>query len=145
VTFKTTMERFLDAQESIYETALAELISGQKRSHWMWFIFPQLAGLGESETASFYAIADAAEARTYLKHQILSPRLFECTEALPTIEERSANEIFGFPDDLKLNSSMTLFEAASGKSDSIFTQVLEKYFTDRCSFTLQQFGVKSPS
>ena len=132
------MEKFLDAQESIFETALTELISGQKQSHWMWFIFPQIVGLGESETAQHYAIADAVEARTYLNHQILGPRLFECTEALLAIEGSSANEIFGFPDDMKLKSSMTLFEAVHGHSLSIFTKVLGKYFTDRCSFTLKQ-------
>lgn len=132
------MKKFLDAQESIFETALTELISGQKQSHWMWFIFPQIVGLGESETAQHYAIADAVEARTYLNHQILGPRLFECTEALLAIEGSSANEIFGFPDDMKLKSSMTLFEAVHGHSRSIFTKVLGKYFTDRCSFTLKQ-------
>ena len=109
----------------------------------MWFIFPQIAGLGESETARHYAIADAVEARTYLNHQFLGPRLHECTEVLLTIEGRSANEILGFPDDLKLNSSMTLFGAAIGKSDSIFTRVHEKYFTDRCSFTLQRLEMEA--
>ena len=132
------MKKFLDAQESIFETALTELISGQKQSHWMWFIFPQIVGLGESETAQHYAIADAVEARMYLNHQILGPRLFECTEALLAIEGSSANEIFGFPNDMKLKSSMTLFEAVHGHSLSIFTKVLGKYFTDRCSFTLKQ-------
>jgi uncharacterized protein (DUF1810 family) len=104
----------------------------------MWFIFPQIVGLGESEKAQHYAIADAVEARTYLNHQILGPCLFECTEALLAIEGSSAKEIFGFPDDMKLKSSMTLFEAVHGHSRSIFTKVLGKYFTDRCSFTLKQ-------
>jgi uncharacterized protein (DUF1810 family) len=108
----------------------------------MWFIFPIIVGLGESETARHYAITDAAEARTYLYHQILGPRLFECTEALLAIESSSANEIFGFLDDMKLKSSMTLFQPVIGNSRSIFTKVLGKYFAVCCSFTLKQLDAE---
>ena len=114
------LERFVSAQHGIYAQALAELRAGAKRSHWMWFIFPQIAGLGQSETARFYAIADLAEAREYLGHPLLGPRLEECTGAmLAWAGRRSAETILGHIDALKFRSSMTLFEAAgSGESCS---------------------------
>jgi uncharacterized protein (DUF1810 family) len=106
------LQRFVSAQEGAFATALAELKAGQKRSHWMWFIFPQLRGLGSSETARFYAIASLTEARTYLAHPILGPRLFASIDALLSSPAAAASDVFGYPDDLKFRSSMTLFEAA---------------------------------
>jgi uncharacterized protein (DUF1810 family) len=121
------LTRFISAQETIFESVLNELESGQKRSHWMWFIFPQIEGLGRSATARYYSIKSEEEARAYLKHPILGARLSKCAEALLAIEGKSAPEIFGFPDDLKLNSSMTLFACVT-ESTSVFVRVLEKYF-----------------
>ena len=109
------LARFVAAQEDTYAHALAELQAGAKRSHWMWFIFPQIAGLGRSETARFYAIADLAEARAYLAHPVLGARLVQCTETmLDWAGKRSAAEILGPVDALKFRSSLTLFEAAGG-------------------------------
>lgn len=124
------LQRFLRAQEPIYATALAELRGGQKRSHWMWFIFPQIEGLGQSPTSKYYAIKSLTEAQAYLQHPVLGPRLRECAEAILAIEGRSAAEIFGFPDDLKLRSSMTLFAALAG-ADSVFARVLERFYDGR--------------
>jgi uncharacterized protein (DUF1810 family) len=121
------LERFIRAQEAVYDRALAEIRSGDKRSHWMWFIFPQIDGLGFSSTAKHYAIKSAEEARQYLAHPVLGPRLRECAKAVLAVEGRSASEIFGSPDDLKLKSCMTLFESVAGQ-DSIFGQVLDKYY-----------------
>jgi len=105
------LQRFIDAQEGVYESALAELCAGQKRSHWMWFIFPQLAGLGRSPTAHYYAIASLDQARAYLAHPLLGPRLRECVEAiLPWSKQRSAEQILGPIDAQKLTSSLTLFD-----------------------------------
>lgn len=138
------MERFVSAQQGVYQTALAELRGGQKRSHWMWFIFPQLAGLGISPTAQRYAIASLAEARAYLAHPVLGRRLLECTAAVLAIEGRGASEIFGYPDDLKLRSSMTLFSQAAGaEADSPFRQVLDKFWggePDRRTLDLLRSG-----
>lgn len=106
------LQRFVDAQAGVYDSALAEIRRGRKATHWMWFIFPQLAGLGSSPTARFYAIASVEEARDYLAHDVLGPRLRECAEAVAQLAGRSAREVFGQPDDLKLRSSLTLFEAA---------------------------------
>jgi uncharacterized protein (DUF1810 family) len=115
------------AQAGVYEEALAELGSGRKRTHWMWFIFPQIQGLGYSATSRHYAIKSLAEAREYLRHPVLGPRLLACAEAVLAVEGRSASAIFSYPDDLKLHSSMTLFAAAAGP-DSAFARVLDKYF-----------------
>jgi len=120
------LERFVAAQESVYEQALAELRQGRKRSHWMWFIFPQLIGLGRSPTARHFAIRSAQEARDYLAHPVLGRRLLECTEAMLGVEDRSVSEILGFPDDLKFRSSMTLFASLSDRG-SLFEQALERY------------------
>jgi uncharacterized protein (DUF1810 family) len=117
------LARFLDAQRSSYHTALEELQSGRKRSHWMWFIFPQLRGLGHSATAQFYAIASLDEARAYLAHPVLGPRLHTCTSAATSLRGRSLTTIFGSPDDLKFRSCMTLFAAAA--PDSIFATALQ--------------------
>jgi uncharacterized protein (DUF1810 family) len=121
------LNRFLTAQERDYERALTEIKNGLKRSHWMWYIFPQIAGLGLSETSRLYAIKDKAEAEAYLLHPILGSRLIEISKALVDLEDNHATRIFGSPDDLKLKSSMTLFAALPG-TDPIFTQVLIKYF-----------------
>ncbi len=121
------LNRFLAAQEKTYETALAELRRGSKETHWMWFIFPQIAGLGRSPTSEYYSIKSGDEARQYLHHPVLGPRLLECAGALLAVQERSASEIFGFPDDLKLKSSMTLF-ASVAESEPAFGRVLDKYF-----------------
>ena len=119
--------RFLDAQRPTYDAALAEIRRGRKHTHWMWFVFPQLAGLGHSSTSRRYAIHGLEEARHYLAHPMLGPRLGECAEALLEIHGLTASEIFGAPDDLKLRSSMTLFAAAAGPG-SAFDRVLERYF-----------------
>ena len=121
------LQRFVDAQAGTYEQALAEINAGLKRSHWMWFIFPQIDGLGSSPTARHYAIKSRDEARAYLQHPVLGPRLLECAAAVLVIDAKSAREIFGAPDDLKLRSSATLFAAVS-PSGSIFARLLDKYF-----------------
>jgi len=119
--------RFIDAQELNYRSALAEIEAGRKVSHWMWYVFPQYDGLGFSATSRHYAIKNLEEAQAYLGHPILSPRLGECVDALLAISGRSAHEIFGSPDDLKLKSCMTLFARISPEG-SVFEQVLDKYF-----------------
>lgn len=121
------LARFVSAQERNYDAALAELRDGEKRTHWMWYIFPQIDGLGHSPTAKFYAIKSAEEARQYLEHPVLGPRLLACAEAVLSVEGRSASEIFGFPDDMKLKSSMTLF-ASVAEPGVVFVRVLDKYF-----------------
>lgn len=120
------LEHFVAAQASVYPQVVQELRAGNKRSHWMWFIFPQLAGLGRSATAQQYAIKSLAEARAYLAHPILGVRLRECVNILLGLEARTAEEIFGYPDVLKLLSSLTLFERAG--ADQLFTQALEKFY-----------------
>ncbi|QOV90341.1 DUF1810 domain-containing protein [Humisphaera borealis] len=121
------LSRFIEAQEPIYADALAEIRAGRKRSHWMWFIFPQIAGLGTSQTSRHFAIKGWAEAEAYLEHPLLGPRLDECSRAALDVEGKSANEIFGSPDDMKLRSSATLFAAVSGL-DSVFGRLLERFF-----------------
>ena len=121
------LQRFVDAQHGVYDEALAEIRDGRKTSHWMWFVFPQIAGLGSSATAQRYAIRSADEARAYLRHPVLGPRLIRCTEAALRLEGLSAAEIFGHPDDLKLRSSATLF-ANVAPPGSVFHRLLEKYF-----------------
>jgi uncharacterized protein (DUF1810 family) len=121
------LERFLAAQKDSYQKALAEIRSGRKRSHWMWYVFPQIAGLGFSTTSKFYAIRDIGEAESYLAHPTLGTRLIEISNALLETEDKTANQIFGSPDDVKLKSSMTLF-GALGNTDPVFQRVLDKYF-----------------
>jgi uncharacterized protein (DUF1810 family) len=121
------LERFVRAQESDYERALSEIRNGRKRSHWMWYIFPQIDGLGFSEMSQRYAIKSAAEAMAYLGHAVLGPRLIACVEELLRLEDRSANEIFGFPDDKKLRSCATLFASVSPPG-SVFHRLLDRYF-----------------
>lgn len=122
------LTRFVKAQEGVYETALAEIKDGRKRSHWMWFIFPQIEGLGQSPTSQYYAIKSIDEARQYLAHPLLGQRLRECAQALLALKDRSAEETFGFPDVLKLKSCMTLFAEVADEPGSVFSQVLEKYY-----------------
>ncbi|WP_339644287.1 DUF1810 domain-containing protein [uncultured Pelagibacterium sp.] len=121
------MNHFLTAQAPIYETALAELRAGHKRTHWMWFIFPQIAGLGMSAMSQRYALGSLDEARAYLAHEILGPRLLDCTRAVLAHPEKSANAIFGAPDDLKFRSSMTLFAHAAPDQPE-FRQALDTFF-----------------
>ena len=121
------LQRFVDAQQPIYETVLSELRAGRKRSHWMWFIFPQISGLGHSSTAQTFAVSSLAEAAAYLAHPILGPRLRECAGLVTGIKGRSVDEIFDGPDDLKFHSSMTLFARAAPR-ERIFAACLEKYF-----------------
>ena len=120
------LKRFLSAQEGVYERALAELKGGQKRTHWIWFIFPQIDGLGYSPTAKRYSIKSMEEARQYLDDTVLGKRLLECTEAVIALKGGSVSEIFGYPDDLKFKSSMTLFEKIAGRG-SVFSFALDKY------------------
>lgn len=119
------LSRFVKAQEGDYERALSEIRSGRKRSHWMWYIFPQFEGLGFSPTSRRYAIKSPQEARAYLSHPVLGPRLVECAEAVLGVEGRSANQIFGSPDDLKLRSCATLFAQISPE-ESVFHRLLDK-------------------
>lgn len=121
------LQRFLDAQKSSYQTALAEIKNGRKRSHWMWYIFPQIQGLGFSETSKFYAIKDVSEAEAYLKHLVLGSRLIEISQVAAQLALNNATQVFGSPDDMKLKSSMTLF-AALDNSDPVFQSVLDKFF-----------------
>jgi uncharacterized protein (DUF1810 family) len=129
------LERFVEAQAGVYEQACAELRAGRKRSHWMWFVFPQFRRLGSSEMAMRYAISGREEARAYLEHPVLGPRLRECAGIVVGVEGKSVEEIFGYPDDLKFHSSMTLFSEAvalSGEvesaSERVFHEALKKYF-----------------
>jgi uncharacterized protein (DUF1810 family) len=122
------LNRFVQAQKQDYATALDEITQGQKYSHWMWYIFPQIEGLGRSHIAQKYAISNAEEAKAYLADSVLGARLVECCEVLLNLDSSyTASEIFGFPDDLKLKSSMTLFAKVSAK-DSVFHQVVNQYF-----------------
>ena len=121
------LSRFLDAQNGIYEQALGEIRAGRKRSHWMWFIFPQFAGLGFSPTSQHYAIKTISEARAYLEHPVLGARLVECAEAALSVHADTAREIFGSPDDLKLRSCATLFASVSPEG-SVFHRVLDRFF-----------------
>lgn len=125
------LSRFVKAQDRIYYRVLHELGSGCKRSHWMWFVFPQIDGLGYSSTTKFYSIKSIEEARRYLDHPVLGKRLRECAEAILALEGLSASQIFGYPDDMKLKSSMTLF-AGVDEPGSVFTRVLEKYYQGNC-------------
>ena len=122
-----SLSRFVRAQEEDHRQALAEIAAGRKRTHWMWYIFPQFAGLGVSPISMEYSIRSLDEARAYLAHPVLGPRLLQCSEALLRVAGRSATEIFGFPDDLKLRSCATLFGQVSPPG-SVFDRLLEKYF-----------------
>ena len=135
------LRRFLNAQQGSYEIALAEIRHGQKRSHWMWYIFPQYVGLAISATSQQYAIKSVAEAEAYLNDSVLGRQLVECAEAVLRVEGRSAHEIFGSPDDIKLKSSATLF-AHVLPAGSVFERVLDKYFRgERDGKTLRLLGL----
>jgi len=135
------LTRFLFAQEDVFDTALAELRRGRKESHWMWFIFPQLAGLGHSAMARRYAIRDLNEARAYLEDPVLGLRLLDCCQALLSLQGKTASQIFGDPDDLKLRSAMTIFALVS-EPGSTFYEVLAKYFGGiRAARTLELLGL----
>ncbi|HBQ97546.1 DUF1810 domain-containing protein [Roseofilum sp. Belize BBD 4] len=134
------LKRFLGAQATIYEKVLAELRAGEKKSHWMWYIFPQYQGLGFSLMSQKYAIQSLDEARAYLEHPVLGDRLLECTTTVLGIAGRSAHDIFSSPDDLKLRSCATLFSAVS-PSDSVFVQVLDRFYNgERDTKTLELLG-----
>jgi uncharacterized protein (DUF1810 family) len=124
------LRRFVEAQEDDYQRALTEVRSGRKRSHWMWYVFPQLDGLGSSSISRRYSIKSLAEAEAYLGHHVLGPRLVECAEAALQVEGRSALEIFGSPDDMKLRSCATLFACVSPPG-SVFHRLLDRYFQGR--------------
>ena len=132
------LERFVLAQEGVYPTALRELRAGRKETHWMWFIFPQVAGLGSSGMAIRYAIQSREEAVVYLAHPVLGPRLRACAEALLQTSGRSAADILGYPDDVKLKSSMTLFAAVDGP-DSIFIAVLDRFYNAERDAATERF------
>jgi uncharacterized protein (DUF1810 family) len=135
------LNRFVRAQQDDYEQALSEIRAGDKRTHWMWYIFPQLDGLGSSSTAKYYAIKSIDEARAYLAHPVLGTRLLECAEAVVRVEDRSATDIFGFPDDVKLRSCATLFARVS-PAGSVFERLLEKYYGgERDGKTLRLLGI----
>lgn len=124
---QNNLQRFLDAQDQTYDTALAEIRNGHKESHWMWYIFPQLLGLGFSDIAKFYGIRGLQEANAYFSHPVLGPRLLEVTNSVMQIPGKSATQIFGVPDDVKFRSCMTLF-ALTDNADPIFNTAVEKYF-----------------
>lgn len=136
------LNRFIDAQSNTYEKGLKEIKQGRKTSHWMWFVFPQIHGLGMSSTSVKYAINSEEEAMNYLQHPVLGLRLIEITEALLSIENKTAYEILGRPDDLKLKSSMTLFDSVQCEHN-LFAMVLEKYFdSKRCQKTIRMLQEK---
>jgi uncharacterized protein (DUF1810 family) len=137
------LNRFVTAQQRDYEHALAEIKSGRKRTHWMWYIFPQIDGLGSSSTAKHYSIKSLDEANAYLDHPVLGPRLRECAMAVVGLDDLSATEIFGTPDDLKLRSSATLFAHVS-PPDSVFAHVLKKYYgNEPDDRTLHLLGIRA--
>ena len=131
------LNRFVQAQEEVYKQALSEIESHEKQSHWMWYIFPQLDGLAFSPTSKKYSIKTVAEAKAYLAHNILGPRLLECANAVVRIDGLSAEEIFGSPDDLKLRSCATLFAHVSPQ-DSVFEQLIEKFYRGNQDFNTCQ-------
>ena len=122
------LSRFVEAQDDDFDLALAEIKAGRKQSHWMWYIFPQYKGLGFSENSKYYAIQDLQEARDYLHHEVLGPRLKQITNELLLLEEDDAGRIFGSPDNMKLRSGMTLFAMVDESDEGLFKKVLEKFF-----------------
>jgi uncharacterized protein (DUF1810 family) len=138
------LERFVAAQKSVYSTVIEELESGTKISHWMWFIFPQVEGLGKTETAKYYAIKSLDEAKSYVAHPLLGKRLQECIELVLDIDGKSANAVFGYPDNLKFKSSMTLFLVAAPHID-LFQRAINKYYDgQRDRVTIQILNDSSP-
>ncbi len=140
------LARFIAAQDGVFDAALAELAAGRKRSHWMWFVFPQLRALGRSETALFYGIGSLGEARAYLEHPLLGSRLCTATRTVLAAPAPSLHQLFGSPDDLKFRSSMTLFAVAEGGADSVFAAALDRWCDGaRCPLTQDRLvgGVSS--
>ena len=130
------LQRFVDAQDPVVERVLSELREGRKRSHWMWFVFPQIRGLGRTGMAWDFAVVSRAEAEAYLDHPVLGPRLRECTRLMNRVEGRTARQVLGTPDDLKFRSSMTLF-AGVASDNAVFEEALQKYYNgERCQPTL---------
>jgi uncharacterized protein (DUF1810 family) len=127
------LQKFLDAQQSAYDAALTEIKNGRKRGHWMWYIFPQIKGLGLSNTANYFAIENLDQAKRYLEHPVLGKRLVEISGAMLAVERKSAYQILGSPDDLKLRSSMTLFSLLP-KTDPVFRAVLDKYYEGKADW-----------
>src|SRR5215470_6556574 len=145
MTDRYNLERFVQAQDPVFAQVCAELERSQKQSHWMWFIFPQLQGLGQSYMATKFAISSREEAEAYLNHPILGPRLRKCTQLLLNVESREIADILGYPDDLKFRSSMTLFAEAT-QDNQIFTDALQKYFDGEPDpLTLELLRAKSGS
>ena len=135
------LERFVQAQDPLFAGGEAELGAGRKRTHWMWFVFPQVRGLGRSEMARYYGVTSLDEAKAYLAHPILGPRLTLCANLVLAIENASLRQIFGSPDDLKFRSSMTLFALAAGETNPIFEQALQRYCNgERDEQTVAIFG-----
>jgi uncharacterized protein (DUF1810 family) len=124
---ESSLNRFIEAQDKIYAQVVKELQRGRKTSHWMWFIFPQIDGLGLSSTAKYYSIKNIEEAKEYLAHPVLGKRLIECANLVLQVNDKTANDIFGYPDDMKLRSSMTLFNLVAPEQN-YFSEVLERYF-----------------
>ncbi|MDR9752603.1 DUF1810 domain-containing protein [Pseudomonas sp. SZMC_28357] len=138
------LQRFVLAQDPVFDAVQEELQAGQKRRHWMWFIFPQIAGLGSSKMSRHFAIGSAQEAAAYLEHNLLGPRLRACTQLVLNVSERSIAQIFGHPDDLKFHSSMTLFKQVT-PPDSLFSEALQQYFHGiEDEWTLQLLDSKQP-
>lgn len=136
----SSLHRFVQAQEGVYPRALAELRAGHKTGHWMWFVFPQLTGLGSSPTAQYYALADLAQARAYLGHEVLGERLRECVRTVGEVTGRTAEQIFGPVDAMKLRSCLTLFDRAAAPDDTTFRDVLVAYFDGPDQRTLDLLG-----
>ncbi len=138
------LQRFIDAQDTVYADVLNELTHGQKRSHWMWFIFPQLKGLGRTDTARHFGIASVQEAQAYLDHAVLGPRLLECARLALQIEGRSAHQIFSSPDDLKFRSCLSLF-AVAAPEDKLFQDALDKFYAGEPDpLTTAALGISKP-
>ncbi len=136
------LDRFLAAQERDYEIALSEIRSGKKKSHWMWYIFPQIKGLGHSSISEFYAIENLEEAKEFLKHPVLGERIRMISRELLLTGKSDAGSIFGYPDDLKLRSSMTLFSIADGRNENVFQKVLDRFFDGKKDeMTLEILGM----
>ena len=144
VTDPYDLQRFVDAQDPVIEQVYEELREGRKRGHWIWFIFPQLRGLGPSDVATKFGISSLQEAAEYLKHTVLGPRLRTCGELVIRVEGRSIEQIFGYPDYLKFRSSMTLFARATSENQ-VFNNALQKYFVGECdSLTIERLGQGEP-
>lgn len=136
------LHRFVEAQDRVFETVLSELASGEKKTHWMWFVFPQVLSLGYTDDSDHYAIRSLDEARAYLSHPVLGPRLQECVRVVIGLPKRTAGEVFGFPDVQKFRSCLTLFSLVCADDCSIFDRALNCFYAaQRCKKTLRVLGV----